>query len=378
MEPCECKQDGYCRRYQRFMGGRMRELCSGVNVDIGTATYLREQWKREVKLSVTNQTSLIPLLLKTDQAPGDALVMTAAIRSLHKAYPGKYLIAVESYWPDIFLHSPDVFSHLLPGARLVGMTELCMHYPAVHESNTRGIHFMQGWCEFLGEALGVKLPLLVNRPILHFSDPTPSSGDYWLVCSGGKKDFTTKLWGHQNYQDVVSILRGAVQFIQVGGAHPIVPWRPDQKGSQDDYHPPLNGVCNMVGDTSLRELFNLCRAARGVLCGVSLLMHVAAALEKPAVIIAGGREPVQWNAYPNQQYIHTVGALPCHDNNGHAGGACWRSRVTSLPDDNYELNRNLCERPLSGSPECMHLIRPAHVAEIILRYNHQHEYTTNS
>lgn len=377
---CECRADGHCPRYGREMGGRMRELCAGVNVDLGTAAAFREQWAREAPVQTTDSSSPTTprrLLLKTGQAPGDAVAMTASICSLHRSYPGRYLTAVESYWPEVFEGNPDVAAHFMPaaeGADPPGWTPVRMHYPAIHQSNDRGIHFMQGWCEFLGSSLGVPVPLLTNRPRLYFPDPAPSVEDFWLVCSGGKRDFTNKLWGHHNYHEVVQRLAGKVAFVQVGGARPPVAWNESCRGSQEDYHPRLEGAYDLVGQTGLRDLFDLTRRARGVLCGVSLLMHVAAALEKPAVVIAGGREPVAWNAYPLQHYLHTVGALPCRDWQGRAGGACWRYRVAAL-GDGTGLDANLCERPTNGTPtkltretipECMAMIRPAEVVSKIL------------
>lgn len=343
------------------MGGRMCELCQGVNVDLGTAAAFREEWAREAG-AMEHKGNPTPLLLKLeDGAPGDAVTMTAAIYSLHKAHPGKYLTAVESPWPEVFAHNPDVSDWV--GSYRACTSELRMHYPAIHQSNDRAIHFMQGWCEHLGRALGTEVPLLTNRPRLYFDTPAPPVEDFWLVCSGGKRDFTNKLWGHHNYQEVVKILDGHIDFMQVGAA-------------KDD-HPRLKCVYDAVGDYSLRELFDLTRRARGVLCGVSLLMHVAAALEKPAVVVAGGREPVAWNAYPKQQYLHTVGALLCSAPQGGAGGACWRSRVVPL-GDGTALDDHPCQRPVNGTPtslatttvpECMAMISPREVAEKIMRYN---------
>lgn len=350
----------------------MRELCAGVNVDLGTAAAFREQWAREA--GTTGKTGCIcptvhpsnpeRLLLKTGQAPGDAVAMTAAIYSLHKAYPGKYITAVKSYWPDVFEYNPDIVP-VQPN-----MQPIEMHYPAIHLCNQRGIHFMQGWCEFLGYALGMIVPLLTNRPHLYFNFSPPPIENFWLVCSGGKKDFTNKLW--HGYQEVVNMLKGKVGFVQVGGARPITPWDASCKGSQEDYHPRLDGTGDMVGKTKLRDLFDLVRRSRGVLCGVSLLMHVAAALEKPAIVIAGGREPVQWNAYPKQHYLHTIGALPCSDITGYVGGACWRSRTVPLGDGTV-LDKNTCERPIDGVPECMTMIKPAEVAALIMRYDRQYQ-----
>lgn len=360
---CDCERDGYCQRYQREMGGRLRQICAGIGVDLGTAAAFREQWSREVGFRAGAGGKPMPLLLKTDQAPGDALAMTAAVYSLHQAHPGRYLTAVESLWPEVFEHNPDVVPADL------GAAEVRMHYPAIHKSNERGIHFMQGWCEFLGAALNIHVPLLTNRPRLYFADPAPPVEDFWLVCSGGKSDFTNKSWGHRNYQEVVGRLSGKVKFVQVGAS------------SED--HPPLymREGRNLVGKTTLRQLFDLVRRAGGILCGVSLLMHVAAALEKPAVVVAGGREPVPWNSYPKQHYLHTVGVLPCRDTTGRVGGACWRSRTIPL-GDGTALDRDTCERPvevtyagapLLTQPECMTMIRPEQVAELVLRYDRQKE-----
>lgn len=356
---CDCREDGYCNRYRREMRGRFRELCGNINVDIGTATAFRAQWAREAgdSAQLARGVTPSPLLLRTDQMPGDAVVMTAAIYSLHKAHPDKYVTAVESKYPEVFAHNPNVVSITsIPDAR-----PLHMHYPAIHQCNECGIHFMQGWCEHLSAVLGIHVPLLTDRPHLyfdHYDHDDPPVGDYWVICSGGKSDFTNKLWGYDNYQEVIDKLSDKVKFIQVGDNH------------RD--HPLLylhNGSRDMVGRTTLRQLFNLVRRSCGVLCGVSLLMHVAAALDKPCVVIAGGREPVTWNSYPKQTYVHTVGALPCKSVQGHVGRACWRSRVVPLNDGSSFYDQNTCERPVDGLPLCMRLIKPEEIVQIILRYN---------
>lgn len=347
---CECPTDGFCTRYGREMGGRMRELCRGVNVDIGTAEAFRQQWLREAGAASSIKKDKPPrsLVLITEQAPGDALVMTAAIYSLHRTHPGKFITAVDTPYREVFEHNPDVCT--IQEARAAGAKDLRMHYPAIHQSNARGIHFMQGYCEFLQEVLGVPVPLATDRPLLYFSsDAYMPPYPYWLVCSGVKSDLTNKRWGHARYQDVVNL--GIVRFVQVGAAD----------------HARLAGADDMRGKTTLRQLFDLARSAQGVLCGVSLLMHVAAALGKPCVALAGGREPVAWNAYPTVHYLHTVGMLPCSDLQGGHGGACWRSRVEPL-GDSAVLDGSLCELPVREAeavPRCMTLLTPEMVAEKI-------------
>lgn len=361
MNFCDCISDSYCQRYKRLMGGRLREICQGFNVDLGQAAEIREQWAREAETmngiydhNISEDMTPRQILLKTDQSPGDAVAMTAAIYSLHRAHPGRFITAVESPWPSIFENNPDV----VPADSIPQAEPLQMHYPAIHKANERGIHFMQGYCEHIGAALGIVVPLLTNRPHLYFDKPAGVCSPYWIICSGGKDDFTNKLWGHYNYQKVVDNLEGKINFVQVGGKY--------------DNHPLLNNVDSLVGKTSLRELFEYVYLSRGVICGVSLLMHVAAALEKPAIVIAGGREPVAWNTYPKQHYLHTVGVLPCCEN-----GGCWRSRVVPLGDGTL-FDNDTCKRPVNGTqtllskvavPECMTLISPAQVSALVMRYN---------
>src|SRR5436190_5972387 len=90
-------------------------------------------------------------------------------------------------------------------------------------------------------------------------------------------------------------------------------------------------------------------------------MHVAAAVEcKPGqsnrgcVDVAGGREPATWEAYPDHQFIHTIGQLPCC-----ADGGCWRSRSVPLVDgDEKDQPENLCVDVVNNLPRCMHMITP--------------------
>ena len=122
---------------------------------------------------------------------------------------------------------------------------------------------------------------------------------FWIVAAGGKYDFTAKWWEHARWQTVVDAFAGRILFVQVG--------------EQGHHHPPLRGVLDLRGKTDLRQLVRLVHHAQGVLCPVTLHMHLAAAVpvkpgmpkNRPCVVVAGGREPSQWEAYPHHQYLHT-------------------------------------------------------------------------
>jgi ADP-heptose:LPS heptosyltransferase len=284
--------------------------------------------------------------------------MTAAIESLHRLYPGRYRTAVESPCPALYEHNPLIED---PG-RLKNARRIDMGYPLVNLSNQRPVHFLEGYCEFLGGELGIPLPCQVNRPILHLSAEEQSwwpqvaeiAGkriNYWVVNAGTKKDFTAKGWGRHNYQAVVDALYGRIQFVQIGEA--------------GHRHEPLRGVINLVGKTDLRQLVRLCFHAQGGLGPSTLLQHLCAALEKPYVCLLGGREPVAWTSYPQQITLHTIGQLSCC-----AGKACWKSRTVKLGDGDPK-DDSLCEQPVlepEPVPRCLALIRPEQVVRAIEAY----------
>lgn len=299
-----------------------------------------------------------PLVLSNKLSPGDVLVMSAAIESLHKLYPGKYITAVESPAGAIWDHNPHV--RRLHGPVRAKTRWIEMEYPLVHRSNHRPVHFLQGYCDFLGEKLGVPLPPQTNRPHLYLSDDekgwTPQVQEltgrptkYWVVNAGTKYDFTAKAWGPDNYQKVVDYFQGAITFVQVGEAH--------------HNHPPLKGVIDLIGKTDTRQLIRLCYHAQGGLGPTTFLQHIFAALQKPYVCLLGGREPVSWTHYPTQVTMSAHGRLDCCRTE-----SCWRSRTVKL-NDNQPSDSSLCEQPVTTTehprPRCMQLIRPSAVADAI-------------
>lgn len=117
---------------------------------------------------------------------------------------------------------------------------------------------------------------------------------------------------------------------------------------------------DLRGKTDIRQLIRLVYHAQGVLGPVSFPMHLAAAIEtkermpknRPCVVIAGGREPPNWEAYPHHQFIHTVGSLRCCDN-----GGCWKSRTVPLGDGDLKDDpENLCVDVVGQLPRCMDMV----------------------
>ena len=309
------------------------------------------------------------LVLKAFQSPGDIVMLTAAVRDLHKAHPNRFLTDVRTSANDLWLGSPYVtpLEDAAPGT-----IALDMHYPLVHRSNERPFHFIHGYVQHLEQALGLKVPVTAFRGDIHLREDEKTlpkcalqagvSEDFWILIAGGKHDFTAKWWNPANYQAVIDHFAGRIQFVQCG-----------EKGH---WHPELKGALNLVGNTSIREFVRLMHFARGVVCPVTFAMHLAAAVEvrpgrpplRPCVVVAGGREPDHWEAYPGHQYLSSVGMLPCC-----ASGGCWKSRCQLVGDGDVKDRRDLCERPIQVSedlriPQCLDMIKPEDVIRKIELY----------
>ena len=301
------------------------------------------------------------LKLINNQSPGDLVALSAALRDLHRAYPGQFETDVLCNSPEIFAHN----HHITPlEIDAPGVETILCEYPAVQESNQRARHFLEAFIEDLNEKLGLDIALTEFRGDIHLCESEKnvrpsilgdlkSAKPIWIVVAGGKFDFTIKWWHFRRWQAVVDHFQDRVQFVQVG-----------VKG---DYHPRLKNVLDLRGKTSLRELIALVYHVDGVLCPVTAIMHLAAAVEnrkgpgivRPCVVVGGAREPVHWAAYSYHQYLHTIGSLDCC-----ATGACWRSRTVPLNDGTeHDQEKRLCVNVSNHLPKCMDLIQPGHVIE---------------
>lgn len=112
--------------------------------------------------------------------------------------------------------------------------------------------------------------------------------------------------------------------------------------------------------------------AAGVICPVTMHMHLCAAVEtpkgrpplRPCVVVAGGREPPHWEAYPGHRFLHTIGQLRCCQH-----GGCWRSRVKPLGDGSRkDQPGDLCVDVAGDLPRCMDMITAEDVIREVERF----------
>lgn len=305
-------------------------------------------------------------MLQCDWSPGDVVMLTAAVRDLHADYPGRFLTDVRTACPAIWEHNP----HLTPlSERDPAVEKIRCSYPLIDRCDRAPYHCLHGFIEFLNDRLGLAIKPRAFHGDIHLTaqekawhsqvrELTGAATPFWIVSAGGKYDVTVKWWPTARYQRAVDHFRGKIQFVQVG--------------EFDHHHPKLEGVIDLRGQTSLRQLIRLVHHAQGVLCPVTALMHLAAAVEiprgqpprRPCVVVAGGREPAYWEAYPGHQFLHTNGALHCC-----AAGGCWKDRAVRLRDgDPRDRPGNLCVEVVGGVPRCLDLISPEDVIRRIELY----------
>jgi ADP-heptose:LPS heptosyltransferase len=316
------------------------------------------------------------IVLRNHLSLGDVITLTASLRELHEACPGRFETGVDTCFPDVWENNPFVSP---VSADDPGVTVFQCDCPLIHESNTAPYHYIHAFTQHLAQGLDVHIKPRHFHGHIVLGEEERSWGSriwelagtdlpFWLIVSGGKHDFTNKWWSAARWQRVVDHFKGRILFVQVG--------------EKDHCHPALKGVLDLRGETSVRQLIRLTYHSQGVTCGVTSLMHLAAAVPfppekpglRPCVVVAGGREPAHWEEYPGHQYLHTIGALPCCTH-----GGCWKSRTVAR-HDGCEQDSSLCEHPVHEStphpdderqgslPKCMDMISWRQVASAIGSY----------
>ena len=241
-----------------------------------------------------------------------------------------------------------------------GVQVLEMHYPLIHHSNQRPYHFIHGYAQFLEEQLGVRVPVTRFHGEVYLSDEEKHVSlpaewglptHFWIIVAGGKHDFTAKWWnpaelpggrGPFPRTNPVRAMRGRRALASAAA-------RRDELGGPDQ----PAGV--RAADVPRRRR-SLPGHARHALGGGRRDAN-AAARHAACVVIAGGREPAHWEAYPNHQFLSTNGTLSCC-----LQGGCWKSRCQLVGDGDPK------DTPRSVRAARANLARPADSA--VLAHDH--------
>lgn len=310
------------------------------------------------------------------QRVGDMLVFTCGIRDFKAAYP-HVRVNVISTAGHVWDHNPHIDRTLLATPEntiKIGPGSL------TNSSNRKDWHFCNAFRVSIEEALSIHIPQGESRPDIYLTQeeydaPRLFRDPYWVICTTGEKGWGTKMYPNSKWQEVID-QNPDLLFVQIG--------------TKEDDAPRLKGpnVIDHIGKTQskeagIRDLFKLFLNAEGSIGLVSFHMHLSGALGKPAVVIAGAREPVHFTRYPGHAYLSTDGMLPC------ATKACWHcamsacSNLVDLKGQSIVLTKE--EKKLNGQsvefkvlnqrlgdagihPKCVEIIDASEVTRAIRMY----------
>lgn len=306
-------------------------------------------------------------------ALGDTVCLSAMARDFDLAYHGKHTLSFTGHYGSFWRNNPHVTQ-----ATPLHSTLLKVEYHHGMDAASRGdrVHFVTWFHKEIQRLTGLRVPVTKAGGDIHLTQQEALrqvEGRYWVVVAGGKLDMTAKWWLDTRWQETVDRLKlYGINCVQAG-AH-----------FTNHVHAKLKNCLNVTGMTDdVRELFTLIKHSEGVICGVTGPMHIAAAFEKPCVVLAGGREAPAWEAYVNDfdafegvkvklphKFLHTVGLLPCAKEHG-----CWKTRTVAIEAADLATAKRrdkLCTNPVRDGnvsiAACMKEITVDHVVEAVMAY----------
>jgi hypothetical protein len=197
------------------------------------------------------QTRPRKIILHNYQSPGDVMMLTATVRDLHAAYPGKFLTGVDTSCKELWENNPLVtkLDKKDPEVEIIK----CQDYQLINRANQTPHHFLHCFHEFLENKLNLRIPATKFKADLYISKQEKSwisqieemgiKDDFWIVNAGGKLDYTAKWFNPDFIQQVIDHYWGKITFVQVG--------------EESHWHPKLKRVVNLIGKTNIRQFLRL-------------------------------------------------------------------------------------------------------------------------
>jgi hypothetical protein len=153
-------------------------------------------------------------LLRNKWALGDGVCMSALVRDIARAYPGRYKVYVSGHYLSHWKNNPyceavdDRAIAAMPNGK-VRTVNLDYRDGIKEASKGRKMHFLSYFHTDFKKKTGIEVPVTEPKGDIHLSETEmvpPLSGRYWVVNAGGKGDMTTKIWLTSRHQTVVNTL----------------------------------------------------------------------------------------------------------------------------------------------------------------------------
>lgn len=282
---------------------------------------------------------------------GDNIICTGAIRNVKAAHPG-IIFARPTVHPEIWNNNPDVLDVAGSTVPLPKIT----YGPLAEEQRGANGNVVEGFTKSLCQLLGIApVPIVTRQPCLQLSDAEMEATEKWhgkiILNANCQKCSRSK--GYPHWQQVCDILAKDFEIIQVGGNEP------------RDISPDLDGVTDMRGRTSIRDLFVMVRGSSLVLSPPSCISNIAGAFATLQIIVNASREPDRLLDYPNAVHISHVsrcgwgvstgcivctfdGRRRCTDVVSRSSGQWSRCQWETSPDDIAAAALHMLQKPRSA------------------------------
>src|SRR5882724_6350742 len=107
------------------------------------------------------------LILRCGLAPGDVVMLTAAVRDLHRCYPRQFQTDVRTLWHDLWAHNPYLTSLSESDS---AVEQIDCTYPLIDECNEIPYHCLHGFIQFLNRRLHLAIRPTAFKGDIHLSD----------------------------------------------------------------------------------------------------------------------------------------------------------------------------------------------------------------
>jgi len=248
-------------------------------------------------------------LLSYNGGIGDDLLCTTVARELKNRNSGRVWVGTQ--YCELFEGSPDARAVSIADwrigalARILGATSplgYTTYNPDTDSDPEPPMHFAAMMCQRAGVNGWISI-----RPYLFLQHSESDQGkitENQVVIQSTTRAAATPLqnkeWLPERFQSIVNALSGNYSVIQLGA-------------SKD---PKLDNVIDLRGKTTLRQAAAILSNSRLFIGLAGGLMHLARAVECPAVIIYGGRERPEISGYIcNRNIRSTPPCSPCWQRN---------------------------------------------------------------
>ncbi len=268
---------------------------------------------------------------------GDDLLCTAV---LHEASRRGRPMTMFSNRPELFFHNPDpqavrpIDDHYLAVLRRLGRPAIAPYY-ATAPSEPNPPHVIADMCRLAGLDGDIQL-----RPWLYLTDQerqaAPRLPQQVAIHSSGLSaaiPYPTKEWGAERFASLSRLLAPRYNLVQLGSPR----------------DPVLPGVkLDLRGRTSLREAAAVLANSEAFVGLEGFLVHLARAVDTPAVVIHGGRVPPSLFGYVANHNLHAhPPCSPCGLRDGCPHNVACMTAIA--PESVASTLADMTSRPRDGS-----------------------------